>query len=116
VDGVVIEGYTLGLTCDAKGSPVSMGLTLSYGAQFSIAGGGVKGSTPFSFEHDGVSGVNSSYTLLTDTSTGDGSGQFEFEAGHFGSAANVIGQLGYGLHIVGGLAICVVFGSIAPTQ
>lgn len=92
-------------------------------ATFNLAGGGVKGTAPFSFEDDVIdSGPDSSYTILTDSTTTDGSGQVDFEAGHRASVADVIAQLGYGIHSVPAsysgypFAYCVVFGSIAPTQ
>ena len=45
-------------------------LSLSYnGGAFNFAGGGVKGSTPFSFEYDSGNGLDSSYTIVTDSST-----------------------------------------------
>jgi hypothetical protein len=117
-----VDGYTLTDECTLTGSTASINLSLSYGAAFNFAGGGVKDSTPFSFEDDAYdSGPDSSYTILSDSTTTDGSGQVEFEAGHYADAANIIAQLGYGVHSVpagGGspFSLCVVFGSIEPTQ
>jgi hypothetical protein len=86
-------------------------------AAFNFAGGGVNGSTPFSFEYDSGNGLDSSYTIVTDSSTTHTSGQVEFEAGHYGSDANVIAQLGYAIDFLpGAQADCIVFGSIQPTQ
>jgi hypothetical protein len=113
-----IDGYTLSDHCSYSGGTGTITLSLSYnGGSFNFAGGGVKGSTPFSFEYDTGNGLDSSYTIVSDSSTAHTSGQVEFEAGHYGSDANVIAQLGYAIDFLpGNLADCVVFGSIQPTQ
>jgi hypothetical protein len=118
----VVDGYTLTATCSESGSTASMTLSLSYSTVFAFAGGGVKGTTSFSFEDDVLlGGPSSSYTVLTDSTTTNGSGQVEFEAGHLGLDANIISQLGYGIHFIpvssgGPAAECFVFGSIEPTS
>jgi len=114
-----VNGYTLTVSCSYTAPNTSITITLSRAEQFNIAGGGVKGATAFSFEGDGFKGGGSSYTVVaaTSDSSGEGSGQVNFEAGHHGNVPNIIGHVGYGMHLTSpGLGVCPAFGSLQPTQ
>ncbi|MFC6238404.1 hypothetical protein [Longivirga aurantiaca] len=114
-----VNGYTLTVSCSYTAPTTSITITLSRADQFNIAGGGVKGATAFSFEGDGFKGGASSYTVVaaTSDSSGEGSGQVNFVAGHYGTVPNIIGHVGYGMHLTTpGLGVCPAFGSLQPTQ
>jgi hypothetical protein len=104
--------YHLDLVCTDSGGTLGISLTLSRndGLPFDLTGSTVKSPDQlFTFTGDTGEQKQLSYTLLSDTTKSDASGEVTFQAGE-----DLIGQLGYDINETDGS--CLVSGGAQQTQ